>query len=311
MTAMRNGEIDFLRFVFAIIIVFYHFNLNYTLGFFVNGYIGVEFFFVVSGYLMAKHVERKNENYTDLGMLADETWHYLIGKVKIFYKYYFSVIILQVIIQNILIRHEGLAKIAYGLFSSIPTFTLTFMGLNYKGVHLYVGNTWYLSAMLIAIFILYPILLRHYKFSVEIVFPFIALFFLGYLVATNNEIAKWEEWSGIAYFGVFRAVAEMALGGSLFQLSVYLTSNSKMLSSSKRLAKYIITMVKILCYAIVIVFAYGSIFGETFKPGFNLHALLFCSLGVLLSFSNAGYCIPDSKITRYLGKRPRPYNGVN
>lgn len=60
----RNGNIDLMRFVFCLIIILYHINnrldLNPPFGlsekyfsFCGEGRIGVEFFFIVSGYLLA------------------------------------------------------------------------------------------------------------------------------------------------------------------------------------------------------------------------------------------------------------------
>ena len=287
-------------------IIIFHFGNTYNYRIFQNGYIAVEFFFVVSGYLMARHVWLKSEDIRDLGAIADETWRYLRKKTTVFYSYYVNAILLQVIVRFIIVNHSGIAKIGYGFLKSIPTFTLTFMWFN-ESKGLYAGNTWYLSTMLIAMFILYPLLLRHYKFSVEIVFPSCAFFILGYLVATNNSISKWEEWSGLVYFGVLRAIAEMALGGSLFQLSMVITmKQSRFLYSNKAHIKILATIYKIFCYSVVFIFARGSIMGEAFTSDFGIHALLFCSLGILLSFSNVGYFIRDSKFTRYLGKISLP-----
>lgn len=47
---MRNGMIDFMRFVFIIAVVLHHSVLFYAP--IIDGYIGVEFFFIVSGYLL-------------------------------------------------------------------------------------------------------------------------------------------------------------------------------------------------------------------------------------------------------------------
>lgn len=51
----RNGEIDILRAVFAIIILIYHYHEIYqrSANYFTRGYLGVEFFFLVSGYYLA------------------------------------------------------------------------------------------------------------------------------------------------------------------------------------------------------------------------------------------------------------------
>ena len=60
----KNGRVEFLRFIFALAILFFHIHKSFAgddvielgntgLNFFARGYIGVEFFFLVSGYLLA------------------------------------------------------------------------------------------------------------------------------------------------------------------------------------------------------------------------------------------------------------------
>ena len=310
MKSKRNGEIDLLRFIFAVVIVFFHFNVNYDVGLFQYGYIGVEFFFVVTGYLMAGHVYRMNADSRDLGCIADETWRYILKKTRSFYSYYFFAILLQAVVRYLLLKGTSLTLLADKTLRSIPVFTLSFLGLDRGASSLYVSNTWYLSAMLLSIFLLYPLLLRHYKFSVEILFPILSLFLLGYLYSTYKTIRGWEKWAGFVYFGMLRAVPEIAMGASLFQLSnTAAIKESPILRSEKLLMKGLVTACKLFCYAVVLAFAQGS----AFKENFNLHALLFCALGVMLSFSGAGYCIPDSKLTRYLGKISLPiftFHGV-
>lgn len=57
MTKQRNGIIDLMRFIFCIGIVFGHGrylgNPTGTVPFAQGGYLGVEFYFLVSGFLMA------------------------------------------------------------------------------------------------------------------------------------------------------------------------------------------------------------------------------------------------------------------
>ena len=56
----RNGAIDLLKFLFSLMIVIYHGRLfaNAENPLFRAGKIGVEFFFIVSGYLMAAKAEK-------------------------------------------------------------------------------------------------------------------------------------------------------------------------------------------------------------------------------------------------------------
>lgn len=52
----RNGMIDFMRFIFSIVIVLHHASL--FRGTMLAGYIGVEFFFIVSGWLLMERVQK-------------------------------------------------------------------------------------------------------------------------------------------------------------------------------------------------------------------------------------------------------------
>ena len=56
----RNGKVDLLKFLFSIIVIIYHFDnaVKYPFEIFTRGYIGVEFFFVTSGFLFAKSLSK-------------------------------------------------------------------------------------------------------------------------------------------------------------------------------------------------------------------------------------------------------------
>lgn len=58
-----NGEIELLRFVFAIGVVLVHSRnlFGEEWRYFLKGSFGVEFFFIVTGFFLAKSVSKKNE----------------------------------------------------------------------------------------------------------------------------------------------------------------------------------------------------------------------------------------------------------
>ena len=68
----RNGWIELFRFVFALLIVFYHgtaflpADSNFLRC--TNGAIAVEFFFILSGFLMAKSAKRKLRENAPIGL---------------------------------------------------------------------------------------------------------------------------------------------------------------------------------------------------------------------------------------------------
>ena len=101
----RNATIELMRFLFASSIIFFHIagtlwdrklilfsGEEFKLTLFRNGYIGVEFFFLVSGFLMAKSIYRR-QSQACIGKLQPEpvgveTIRFLWGKVKALWPYY-------------------------------------------------------------------------------------------------------------------------------------------------------------------------------------------------------------------------------
>ncbi|MBQ9861374.1 MAG: acyltransferase [Clostridia bacterium] len=63
------GEMEFLRFVFSIIIVLHH-SRNFVgnkSSLFLNGAFAVEFFFILSGFLMMKSIRKIQTDSQNLG----------------------------------------------------------------------------------------------------------------------------------------------------------------------------------------------------------------------------------------------------
>ncbi|MBE6587280.1 MAG: acyltransferase [Ruminococcaceae bacterium] len=305
MEKRRNGEIDLLRFVFSLFIVIFHFNEIYNHNVFSKGSIFVEYFFLVMGYLMASHVKRRSyPEAMSSGQIANETWRFTYNKIKVIFPYYVSAVIGHIIIRHIIVHRMSFHDTVVGLLRSIPTFTLTFLGLlPERDTQFYVGNTWFLAAMVFAILILYPMLLKSYDFSLKIVFPFISMISLGYLYATKGTLLIWDGWTGFCYEGAIRGIAEISLGAVLFCLSELLTERFKKVITSKNIVlKSILTLIKAGFFAILVIYAFGYDLG----PNYSIHALLITAIAVLLSFSDVGYSIPDSKVTRFLGKLALP-----
>ena len=83
----RNGKIEFLRFLFSVIIVIHH--SRYILGddqcLFLGGSLAVEFFFLVSGYLMMASIDRISARKAPGQDLGRETLGFLWRKARAVY----------------------------------------------------------------------------------------------------------------------------------------------------------------------------------------------------------------------------------
>ena len=298
----RNGEIDVMRFLSAVMIVVYHYcdaygskNFNICR----QGSVAVEFFFVVTGYLMAVNASKRGK--AEGSELADDTWHFVLNKIGSFYRYYIMAIFMQTVILYILVRHTGCKDIIRGVLKGIPEFTLTSLafGLKSKSILYLSGGGWYLSVMVVGSLFLYPILRRYGDVAKKIIFPLLSMFLIGYIFNENGRLNFWDQWNGFFFLGMLRGIGEMALGASLYALAEALSKRFDwLINSEKVFPKTCLTVMKFGCY--VVFFAFGK--GVDLGSNFALSALLFVSLGIMLSFMNVGYTIKDSRFSKTLGK---------
>lgn len=292
MTKKRNGEIDLLRFIFAILIVFHHFSQVFDYNLFSRGYIGVEFFFLVTGFLTAQKADTTNQIYSN-AEIADNTWKFIIKKISVFYPYFLCSFFLQLGIK-ILVFDWSFIKAGSEFVRSIPNLTLTFIGTVARS-SLYISGNWYLSAMIIALFILYPLLLKNYHIAVKIVYPLVDIALLGYLYKTYSMVTvSWAQYSFVSIScGILRAVIEIALGMSAYEVTKAI--------NKLNVNRLFFSLIKYFGYFIVLWYSTNHT-----RRDFDIHALLWCLIGVTLSFSNTTYSLKENKITKYLGKISLP-----
>ena len=104
-TSQRNGKIELLRFIFCIGVLLFHcekyvlgepsLEKGYHLSLFCHGSMGVEFFFLVSGFLMAKSISKKIRMQTELQeTLAKESLGFLKRKIASIFPMHVMIFIL-------------------------------------------------------------------------------------------------------------------------------------------------------------------------------------------------------------------------
>ena len=143
----RNGYIDIIKFLFAIVIAEFHLGS----GVFLGGRLAVEGFFMISGYLMCRSIEKEASSGSGL---AVSTVKFIWKKYKSLFFFLLPACILAYTVISIYRETSFLDAIRRApllLFDIIP---LNSTGI--KGEYV-VGISWYLSSMFIALAILYPL----------------------------------------------------------------------------------------------------------------------------------------------------------
>ena len=303
----RNCKIEFMRFFFCIMVILFHSGRRlsiHPLEFFghkitccANGYIGVEFFFLVSGFLMGKSVFRSIEKdshglHQDLG---EETWNF--WKRKYMAVFPSNVIaFVFVFIACAVEKSWGGVDLLRQIMNAIPNlFLIQKMGFDYRSVN---GITWYISAMLIAMMILYPLCRRHYSFFVHVIGPFLGFALLGYIQNCYGTVSGVRTWTVIAFKCVLRAIAEISLGVVCFDLSRRLSG--KVIEPPLRV---LATVMECAGYLFVSAFAVFAL-----PKKYEIICIALLAICITMTFSGLSYGkhLFDHDIFRFLGKASLP-----
>lgn len=265
MRKQHNVTIDFLRFLFSVIVVLHH--SRYVLGddncYFLGGSLAVEFFFFVSGYLLlvgADKAGRKNGagnllpggadmagrkngagyllpgGVDEAGVgagteangiyagangigaetkgagtngIGSETLHFILHKIRSFLPEFLIAWWIGFVLIGV-VRQYGVLDYLKAFGNDFWELTLVKMsGLFTHGID---GAMWYLSAMLLGMAILYPLLRTKRDLMTHLVCPLLALFLYGYLCQAEGHPRDPIVWLGLCYKGLVRTVAGLCTG---------------------------------------------------------------------------------------------------
>lgn len=285
--AERNGKIDFYKFIMSLVVITYHFGnaVNYDGEWFRKGYIAVEFFFIVSGFLFAKSLSKysKIENERIIGSSLS-----FMGKKYVGFLPYHIFTCVATFIVLIINQKWSITDIIIGL----PDLLLIGMG----GVHHIseLGHEWYLSAMLIVMLILTPVMMKYKDVYSRYIAPAAVLLLFGYICNEYNKLDVVYSWNGVVYSGLLRAFAGISLGIICFSVS-----ESKFVEKFNKIQ---LGFAEVLAYAALLIYASGR-----YDPSLEFSIVLIAAVGITISFSNkTSIRFLNNKFVYFLGKLSFP-----
>lgn len=265
------AEIDYWKIVFACLVVMFHFTYignpeTKDSALFRAGWIAVEFFFLVSGYLLANGVARKAAERKPLVTGALTLW---LNKWKRFFPYilssYFALWVAMGLYANF---HTMLTRLpqAFGELS------LLFMA----GVGKLLLNRpiWYLSSLLICSLICYPFLYRKFNWFTKWLAPVAAVAILVWVSKRENISAPFV-WERVAYLGTIRALGCILLGCSLYPAVEWVRQKKLQYA-----AKWAMLALEMLCFFTVLYIAQAGLAQDWY-----LEAVALLCIGIMIAFS--------------------------
>lgn len=293
----RNCGVELLRFLFAMVIVLGHsygsFKQKNLPSYIIKqGPIGVEFFFILSGILLAKSCAKKSGQMSSAHEIGESTFEFVKKKYLMLFPTHLMAFVI-LFIEYIIVNSVGLRDTVRIAIHSLPELLLVQMGgLRIKTVNM---NDWYLSAMLLAMLIIYPLAIKLRSMFSKCVGPLIALFALGYCYLKTEGLTPSTElvFEGGMLKGMLRAIAEIAIGVTVYEAIKWFDG-----LRLNRIGVFAARIVELGCYATTIIMTTTNE-----KKSWYFSFIFVLAVGLMITFSQWSIfsIIKHSKIILYLG----------
>lgn len=273
--------VDFWKCIFTVAIILYH--ANKMEGFekanlFPYGYIFVEFFFMVSGFFMAKSVFKMQSK--PINSIANETWRFTLKKASGIYIPVFVAFWIHFAIRMHIEKLEY-QDVLLEITHSIRELTFTYSsGLTIGRYHN--GPTWYISSMLIGMFLIYPILRKYFNTFSSIVAPAFALLSYAYLQKNHSSINLSSHYGEWICLGLFRAICGLCVGIFIFSLVEKFNNTKREFTTTGKVFLLVVEL-GLALYLILIATNYDNLFKEKF---YGYFAMLLQAILVFVLFLN-------------------------
>lgn len=255
MSSRRNGKIELLRFIFCICILFYHICKDLWDGkkliadgfsFFDHGRTGVEFFFLITGFLAAGSAAKLIKQQSNIS-IGKSTYDFIFKKIK---SIFIPHIILCTLMICLLAFNDKLTmKVFLNKFPSI--FFLQATGITYD---FFIAVEWYICSMLFALCIIYPLLLKNFEFTSNVIAPVGSSLLIGYMISKYNMLPSSPVPDPLISPNNLRGLAIVLLGVFCYSMCERIKS-----LKLKRNQKYFLVAAENICWIMSLYFIVSNV----------------------------------------------------
>lgn len=265
---MKNNRIQFWRIIMTYIIAFYHLNKAYEI--YTSGYIAVEFFFIVSGFLLMDKMDRT----TQIGLKNKiSPLKYTAGKFERYFPHS-AVAFFTAFLAVGVFKGYGFKEWIRGLITHLPElFLVNMVGLPSGGGVSYNDITWYLSALLILSYFIWLMIRWNKEIYSTFIAPMSVLVIYPLIYRNYGTLCVHEDIIGIFSTALLRGFADINLGIIGFYTCKWFKENN--------LNQRRVGLISSICLA------FGGVIIPQFfyERGYDFFMLLLIFSGVTLSFA--------------------------
>ena len=264
----RNVVVDILRIVFAFIIVLHHVWDTQE----ICGYLAVDFFFIVSGYMIIRSCRKNQEEGRERG-----TINYVLHKYLSFLPFLVVAEIFAGTVNAAInyAKNESIPKAINAAWYNLQNISCLSMADFFNG-----DVTWYLSALLISTLILYPIGKRSRVYFPRYIAPALGIVLLVVILVNDHTLSAPQRiMFDFVKKGLLRAIADMSLGIFAYECARWL-SKLKMNNIGA-----VFCVIEIGCYLASIIAIFATKPYKINEIG-GLLIVMLMFVGLTISFSN-------------------------
>ncbi|MDR3277216.1 MAG: acyltransferase family protein [Oscillospiraceae bacterium] len=289
----RNYTLEFWRFFFSLIICAFHFESifeKWTVA--EAGFMGVEFFFMLSGYLIAQSYARR-EAVLSCPMSAKEALNisvkYVANKIKLILPTLFVILILFVFVFA---QGSLLEKVRHAMNMEWDFLMLSGTSFGWNAGNLFMPTAWFLTAIL-AVGYVVTFFMNWKPDVLKFLAPVAALLLYSYFGSNTDRLLEHELSFGFLDTGFIRAFAGMGLGVTAHMLCAA--------ASGKKFGKIKLILLNVLELYVVCRLVY-LLFTQTLGMD-NFRLIAYMLVLVLLSFMNVTVLskLLNNPVSRFLG----------
>lgn len=301
----KNSFLELLRIVFCLIIFMHHSGflaedgMNYP--FKSAGFYAVEFFFILTGALTCKHIEKKTHDSSSCGVddgIMKSSLCYTVTKLKKIFPYALLGIVLSYVFYFVSADYTKSVKdIVFGSWNIIyEALFLPMTGIMNADLNVYLNSPlWYLSAMLITLPVIMYLKKRFSDVFENYLCIFLPLIMHGYLINKYGTVGSFGTFGVLTYTGVIRGFSDILLGFLAYRIA-------KVIDEKMKNDNMILTFVEVLSYIFVIYTFNTNVDAYTYE-----FAILLLMLSLGISFSGKTYTSKVSvNFLDHLGKLSVP-----
>lgn len=258
----KNSFVELLRFIFCMIIFLHHSGFYAADGMsypFKNaGFFAVEFFFLLTGALATRHMDKGAPSsgcmiysmdytvgklkrvfpYAAIGIICSYVWYFLQAdpslsiKDRLFGRW-------NIIYELLFLPMTGVMDVRLEFFLNSPL--------------------WYLSVILIALPLVMFLVIKCKDFFTHYLAWLLPLMLHALLIQKYGSIGNWGAYTGIAYSGVIRGLADLMLGCFVYSVSSILSR------SKNRIPAWVWTLIEVVLYIFAIYTFNTNVDGYTYE----------------------------------------------